>query len=576
MKPIKGKHGITLIALIATVVTMLILAGVSISVLTGDNGLFGRVTMSNKIYTKQTIIEAIDSAEIQLRTEKMLDEIDGNEHIDIDGLINKAKEISTINDKDYIISVNTVEQTANIIEPKTCVVVDVIIDNKNNVIIEGSIVDDIATVIKPTIEYTLEPAEGTYAEEITITIIVKEEKNGIAKIQFPDNTEKPYSNIKTVTADYKVTQNGTYKFTAVSANGKTTSVYIEVKNSMQAGNIIMTVTNPEPTKDSANLVITYDPNVKVGGQALTNADRFQYSIGENKWQTAMESQTVKLTENSKVYARYFDGINGYKTTSIIIMNVDRVGPTITSATASTEWGATNSITITAKDSGSAGCAAGNIGIVGYGINQSDTTEPTYTTYNGAASLSTTINNITANGTYYVWVKDKAGNTANKAVTVSKVDTADPTTATIASNNITTTTATLTATGADGESGISKYEFYVDGTLYNTVTTSEVSANITLTFAGSSHSCMVKVYDMAENYKDSNTITVSKHVHTDACYNWTTKTGYIRWTDGPGSMTGDYTVKCDLCGRNCGTDWEGTSIGNKHCTQNIRGSLICGK
>ena len=40
----KGQSGITLIALIITVIVLLILAGVAISALTGDNGLFQRVT----------------------------------------------------------------------------------------------------------------------------------------------------------------------------------------------------------------------------------------------------------------------------------------------------------------------------------------------------------------------------------------------------------------------------------------------------------------------------------------------------------------------------------------------------
>ena len=272
----------------------------------------------------------------------------------------------------------------------------------------------------------------------------------------------------------------------------------------------MTVTNPEPTKDSANLVITYDPNVKVGGQTLTNANRFQYSIGENNWKTATSTQAVSVYSNSKVYARYFDGINGYKTVSITIMNVDRVVPTITSATASTDWGATNSITITATDSGSTGCATGNIGIVGYGVNQSDTTEPTYTTCTATTSLNTTINNITANGTYYVWVKDKAGNTANKVVIVSKVDTAAPTTATLVSSNVEETTFTLTATGADGQSGIQKYEFYINGTFEETVTTTAGTAtlNVTGKTGSTSYTCYVKVYDAAGNTKTSSSITVT--------------------------------------------------------------------
>lgn len=296
--------------------------------------------------------------------------------------------------------------------------------------------------------------------------------------------------------------------------------------------------------------------------AIANGDGLFEKTKEasEMYEQSSQNENEKIQELMNEIDKYFS------------KSMDKENPVITEAIASETWGKTNSIKVIATDSGS---VEQNNGIIGYGINQSSTIEPTYTSCDATTNLNVTINDVTANGIYYIWVKDQAGNTANKEVIVDKVDDITPITATIASSNITTTTATLTATGEDAESGIGKYEFYVDGTLYNTVTTSEKSANITLTFSGSSHSCMVKVYDMAENCINSNTITVTKHVHTDACYSWTTKTGYVRWVDGPGAMTGDYTVECNLCGRSW-TDWEGESIGDEHCTQKVRGSLICGK
>jgi flagellar basal body-associated protein FliL len=45
MKKIKGKNkGITLIALIVTIIVLLILAGVSIAMLTGENGILNRAS----------------------------------------------------------------------------------------------------------------------------------------------------------------------------------------------------------------------------------------------------------------------------------------------------------------------------------------------------------------------------------------------------------------------------------------------------------------------------------------------------------------------------------------------------
>ncbi|MCX8074406.1 MAG: hypothetical protein N2749_02325, partial [Clostridia bacterium] len=57
-------------------------------------------------------------------------------------------------------------------------------------------------------------------------------------------------------------------------------------------------------------------------------------------------------------------------------------------------------------------------IVGYGINQSNTIQPTYTACSETLNFSTVFNNISA-GTYYIWVKDKAGNVkVSNAITVA--------------------------------------------------------------------------------------------------------------------------------------------------------------
>ena len=62
MNIIKNKKGITLIALVVTIIILLILAGVAIGTLTGENGLFSR--------TKQAKEKTIDS---QNRENKILD-----------------------------------------------------------------------------------------------------------------------------------------------------------------------------------------------------------------------------------------------------------------------------------------------------------------------------------------------------------------------------------------------------------------------------------------------------------------------------------------------------------------------
>ena len=57
---IAKNQGITLIALIVTIITMLILAGVSLSVLLGNNGVLNRAGKTKKIYDVTSIKEALE------------------------------------------------------------------------------------------------------------------------------------------------------------------------------------------------------------------------------------------------------------------------------------------------------------------------------------------------------------------------------------------------------------------------------------------------------------------------------------------------------------------------------------
>ena len=51
-KNLRKNNGITLIALVITIVILLILAGITIASLTGDNGLFSRAQQAKNKYLK--------------------------------------------------------------------------------------------------------------------------------------------------------------------------------------------------------------------------------------------------------------------------------------------------------------------------------------------------------------------------------------------------------------------------------------------------------------------------------------------------------------------------------------------
>ena len=105
----------------------------------------------------------------------------------------------------------------------------------------------------------------------------------------------------------------------------------------------------------------------------------------------------------------------------------------------------------------------NVGVVGYGVNQSSTTQPSYTSVTSATSRNISFTKTA--GTYYLWVKDAAGNYTNKAFTIAGD--------VIIYNNGTRNYNYTTNLGSPGNSAISfnsnniSFNYYDNKTLYFT-------------------------------------------------------------------------------------------------------------
>jgi len=69
---IRGKKGITLIALVITIIVLLILAGITVITLTGDNGLIKKTGDAKEQYNNSAIKEQIDLAKTYLNMEGKL------------------------------------------------------------------------------------------------------------------------------------------------------------------------------------------------------------------------------------------------------------------------------------------------------------------------------------------------------------------------------------------------------------------------------------------------------------------------------------------------------------------------
>ena len=60
MKTLKNQKGITLVALVITIIVLLILAGVSLSLVLGDNGILGRASNSSQVQKAASVRERVE------------------------------------------------------------------------------------------------------------------------------------------------------------------------------------------------------------------------------------------------------------------------------------------------------------------------------------------------------------------------------------------------------------------------------------------------------------------------------------------------------------------------------------
>lgn len=120
------------------------------------------------------------------------------------------------------------------------------------------------------------------------------------------------------------------------------------------------------------------------------------TLTKNTWyKTSTLKPTLTYKAIGKLYALVSDGANISGTSTYTIGKIDDTNPTVV---ANVDRAV---VTFDMSD---------NIGIIGYGVNQSSTTPPTYTSFDSATSITKTWTASTA-GTYYVWVQDNAGRTA---------------------------------------------------------------------------------------------------------------------------------------------------------------------
>ena len=434
MKPKNYNKGITLIALVITIIVLLILAGVTINIVI-NKGIIDKTQTTVDEYKISDYKERIEL----IKTGEQFKKLNNESEDSLKNLV--VKKLRERENENWVKEVETSEEDAALEENQIKVITQdkyiIIAKIEENGKITYLPIEKDDGEPYPSLELEVLPLEGTENEKIKIKVIATVEKIGKTKkveeiILENTGERKKYIEDGVI---FEVEEDGIYKFKAITDQGKNRSKKIEI--------ISKITINAEP-KTSRNTESAGTQNgVETGPITVTitygkNNYTKQYKVGNENWQTATETiKTINVTENTTIVARYYDGTNGFETEKYNVQNVDNVAPTFTDYDV-TLSGTTITATGTAIDTASEGAASKIEGIEKYQYSKDGTNYQDENTFN-----------ITTAGNYTIYIKaiDKAGNerVVNKTVIIgAEVNSYYKTYVTTYSSEVNTTTYTSTS------------------------------------------------------------------------------------------------------------------------------------
>lgn len=237
----KQNKGITLIALVITIIVLLILAGVAITILTGENGMLKNANLAAEENLKGQIKEEIELAMQEIQMEELTNGRAFNMEAIVEKISDKLKQEITIGQIGNEASGEYREYNYTITEDY-----QVILGEK----IHGT---------RPVMTHTLD-TEVFGASQVIITVTATVNEGTIVEMTKPD--ESIVENTNQVT--YTVTRNGSYLFKAKSSKGKTTNYTVTITNMrpsqprINAEGVHPSLTNEGVKNVDGRVVITYD------------------------------------------------------------------------------------------------------------------------------------------------------------------------------------------------------------------------------------------------------------------------------------------------------------------------------
>lgn len=314
----KENRGITLIALVVTIILLLILGGVVVSTFRGEN-----IIENSLNTTEKARIESVRE-EIRLAI--------ASKQVKADGEITIEQIIEELENKGITDSENSNSENGQVKTNSDGYVYEIVQDSYGNW--------NVNYLRKGTIEetkITLKISANTTvaSNNVGITVTAKA-KSGINSLQMPNGEIKKYDiGITEISENYQTTTNGTYSFIATNNNGDSITKKIEINNILE-GIIQISVTPDTPTIGDVVVTINWPTGKYSTIQEIS-------TNGGASWNNYTGSQSrLIISNNCTIKARIRNGSTEIKTATLEITNIDKNAPMVTAKQ--------NSVTITEGDS----------------------------------------------------------------------------------------------------------------------------------------------------------------------------------------------------------------------------------
>ena len=311
----KQSKGITLIALIVTIVVMIVVAGVSINMTVGENGIFTKAVKAKEMQEAAEIKERLELKQLDARLAL------GGENMTLENYLKYLVDQGMIDESDIE---DTVDSNVKTILVDDKYIYSVIKNDDGSITLEyegkaGKLLPKIKNIeVKPTTNSITVKVDPTRVDGGEYRFYIKDVASG-----------EDYKNKQT-------NKTGEYTFTGLEQN-KEFKVKVEVENkngiTEKETNVIRTVTVAELTQ--ADLEFTYNPNewtkdkivVTVNAKIeLPEGYTLQTSKDMTNWENTI---TQEFTENGYMYVRLYDGTNGGSYAVGEVTKIDKDAPTIT-------------------------------------------------------------------------------------------------------------------------------------------------------------------------------------------------------------------------------------------------------